>query len=164
MTHAVKYHFHVKKRTMQTPKPSAAHSKDATASVKSVVASLAESWNRHDMAAFAAAFCDDADFVNVIGMHWQGRQEIEAKHTVTHPTIFRNSTLQIVDQSVRFLSPSIALAHVSTELKGAESLRERVAPETRHALMTCVLVKEADRWLITAAHNTDIVPVPFPVG
>jgi uncharacterized protein (TIGR02246 family) len=76
---------------MRTPKPSAAHSKDATASVKSVVASLAESWNRHDMAAFAAAFCDDADFVNVIGMHWQGRQEIEAKHAQTHRTIFRNS-------------------------------------------------------------------------
>jgi uncharacterized protein (TIGR02246 family) len=130
---------------MPTPKPSAVHSKDATASVKSVVASLAESWNRHDMAAFAAAFAENADFVNVIGMHWQGRQEIEAKHTVTHRTI-------------------IALAHVSTELKGAESLRERVAPETRRSLLTCVLVKEADRWLITAAHNTDIVPVPFPVG
>jgi uncharacterized protein (TIGR02246 family) len=149
---------------MPTPKPSAAHSKDATASVKSVVASLAESWNRHDMMAFAAAFAENADFVNVIGMHWQGRQEIEAKHTVTHRKIFRNSTLQIIDQSVRFLSPSIALAHVSTELKGAESLRERVAPETRRSLLTCVLVKEADRWLITAAHNTDIVPVPFPVG
>jgi hypothetical protein len=24
--------------------------------------------------------------------------------------------------------------------------------------MTCVLVKKADRWLITAVHNTDIVP------
>jgi uncharacterized protein (TIGR02246 family) len=149
---------------MRTPKPSAAHSKDATANVKIAVASLAESWNRHDIAAFAAAFCDDADFVNVIGMHWQGRQEIEAKHTVTHQTIFRNSTLQIVDQSVRFLSPSIALAHVSTDLKGADSLRERVASETRRSILTCVLVKEADRWLITAAHNTDIVPVPFPVG
>ena len=149
---------------MRTPKRSAAHSKDATANVKSAVASLAESWNRHDMTAFAAAFAENADFVNVIGMHWHGRQEIEAKHTVTHRTIFRNSTLQIIDQSVRFLSPSIALAHVSTELKGAESLRERVAPETRRSLLTCVLVKEADRWLITAAHNTDIVPVPFPVG
>jgi uncharacterized protein (TIGR02246 family) len=149
---------------MQMPKPSAAQSKDATASVKSVVASLAESWNRHDMTAFAAAFGENADFVNVIGMHWHGRQEIEAKHAVTHRTIFRNSTLQIIDQSVRFLSPSIALAHVSTELKGAESLRERVAPETRRTLMTCVLVKEADRWLITAAHNTDIVPVSFPEG
>jgi uncharacterized protein (TIGR02246 family) len=149
---------------MQMPKPSDAQPKDATASVKSVVASLAENWNRHDMTAFAAAFAENADFVNVIGTHWQGRQEIEAKHTVTHRTIFRNSTLQITEQSVRFLSPSIALAHVSTELKGAESLRERVAPETRRTLMTCVLVKEADRWLITAAHNTDIVPVPFPVG
>ncbi len=149
---------------MPTPKRSAARSKDATARVKSVVASLAESWNRHDMMAFAAAFAANADFVNVIGMHWQGRQEIEAKHTLTHRTIFRNSTLQVIDQSVRFLSPRIALAHVSTELKGAESLRERVAPETRRALMSCVLVKEADRWLITAAHNTDFFPVPFPVG
>ena len=149
---------------MQMPKPSAANAKHATANVKSVVASLAESWNRHDMAAFAAAFAENADFVNVIGMHWHGRQEIEAKHTATHRTIFRNSALQIVEQSVRFLSPRIALAHVSTELKGAESLRERVAPETRRTLLTCVMVKEADRWLITAAHNTDIVPVPFPVS
>jgi hypothetical protein len=66
--------FRVKRCTMPTPKPSAAHSKDATASVKSVVASLAESWNRHDMA--AAAFCEDADFVNAIGilMHSRARR------------------------------------------------------------------------------------------
>ena len=146
---------------MPTQNASAAQSPDATASVKMVVSALADSWNRHDMAAFAAAFSEDADFVNVVGMHWQGRHEIEAKHTVTHRTIFRNSTLEILDQSVRFLSPSIALAHVWTQLKGAESLRPNV-PETRPALMTCVLVLEAGRWLIAAAHNTDIVPVPFP--
>ena len=147
---------------MPTPKPNAAHSKDATANVKSVVASLAESWNRHDMAAFAAAFAENADFVNVIGMHWQGRQEIEAKHTATHRTIFRNSVLQIVDVTVRFLNPTIALAHARTELRGAESLREPVAPEVRRTLLTCVLTKDADRWSITAAHNTDIVPVVWP--
>ncbi|MFZ1140326.1 MAG: SgcJ/EcaC family oxidoreductase [Candidatus Sulfotelmatobacter sp.] len=91
---------------MPTPKRIAAHSKDATESVKSVVASLAESWNRHDMAAFAAAFAENADFVNVIGMHWQGRQEIEIKHAQTHRTIFRNSVLQIVEVTVRFLTPT----------------------------------------------------------
>ena len=147
---------------MPTPKPSAAHSEDATASVKSVVASLAESWNRHDMAAFAAAFCDDADFVNVIGMRWHGRQEIETKHAQTHRTIFRNSVLQIIEVTVRFLTPTIALAHARTELKGAESLREPVVPEVRRTLLTCVLMKDADRWLIAAAHNTDIVPVVWP--
>ena len=114
---------------MPTPKPRAAHSKDATASVKSVVASLAESWNRHDMAAFAAAFCDDADFVNVIGMHWHGREEIETK---ARKRIGRSSAIVFCRSSKSrcgFLTPTIALTHARTELKGAESLRERVAPD-----------------------------------
>lgn len=97
-------------------------------------------------------------------MHGQGRQEIEAKHAVAHRTIFRNSNLQIVEQAVPFLSPSIALARTRTQLKGAESLRESNTPEMRRPLMTCVLVKEADRWLITAAHKSDIVPVQIPAS
>ena len=116
---------------MPTQNPSAALSADATAGVKTVISALAESWNRHDMAAFAAAFSKNADFVNVIGMHWRGRQEIQAKHAVVHRTIFRNSTLQIVEKTVRFLSPGVALAHVSTQLRGAESLREGNVPEIR---------------------------------
>jgi uncharacterized protein (TIGR02246 family) len=95
-------------------------------------------------------------------MHWRGRQRIEVKHTQTHRTIFRNSVLQIGEVTVRFLNPTIALAHARTELKGAESLREPEAPEVRRTLLTCVLMKEADRWLITAAHNTNIVPVVWP--
>lgn len=147
---------------MPSQNVSTAPSADATESVRAVVSSLAEGWNRHDMASFAAAFSENADFVNVIGMHWRGRQEIEAKHAITHRTIFRNSNLQILDLSVRFLDPGTAVAHLWTELKGAESLPGRNAPAIRRALMTCVLVKEADRWLIAAAHNTDIVPVAFP--
>jgi len=147
---------------MATRNSSPVASGDATDSVKTVLSSLAQSWNRHDMTAFASAFSEDADFVNVIGMHWRGREEIEAKHAITHRTIFRNSNLQILDSTVRFLSPSVAIAHVRTQLKGAESLPGRNAAEIRHALLTCVLVKEHNRWLIAAAHNTEIVPVAFP--
>ena len=68
---------------MAAPKKGIVSSPDAAAGVKMVVSSLAESWNRHDMTAFAGAFSEDADFVNVVGMHWQGRQEIEAKHKAT---------------------------------------------------------------------------------
>ena len=147
---------------MPTQNPNPEHSADESSEVKAVVAELAENWNRHDMRAFAALFAENADFVNVIGMHWHGRLEIETKHAQTHRTIFRNSFLQIVDVMVRFLSPTIALAHARTELKGAESLREPVAPEVRRTLLTCVLTKDADRWSITAAHNTDIVQVVSP--
>jgi len=149
---------------MPIQNPSSPPSANETSDVKAVVAKLAENWNRHDMTAFAALFAENADFVNVIGMHWHGRKEIETKHAQTHRTIFRNSVLQIVEVTVRFLNPNIALAHARTELKGAESLREPVAPEVRRTFLTCVLVKNADRWLIRAAHNTDIVPAPFPSG
>jgi len=147
---------------MPIQNPSSPPSANETSDVKAVVAKLAENWNRHDMTAFAALFAENADFVNVIGMHWHGRKEIETKHAQTHRTIFRNSVLQIVDVIVRLVSPTVALAHARTELRGAESLREPVAPEVRRTLLSCVLTKDADRWAITAAHNTDIVPVVWP--
>jgi uncharacterized protein (TIGR02246 family) len=157
----VRHHFH-DEGYMVKQNPNAAQNANAAASVEAVVSALAQGWNRHDMTAFAAAFSENADFVNVIGMHWQGRQEIEAKHAQVHRTIFRNSRLRLVEQAVRFLSPTIALAHASWEMKGAETLPGWNAPETRRGIMTLVLTKEADRWLIAAAHNTDIIPVQFP--
>ena len=147
---------------MPPQNPISPQSANEASDVKAVVAKLAENWNRHDMTVFAALFAENADFVNVIGMHWHGRQEIETNHAQTHRTIFRNSVLQIVDIIVRLVSPTVALAHARTELRGAESLREPVAPEVRRTLLTCVLTKDAKRWSITAAHNTDIVPVVWP--
>ena len=55
-----------------TSEPSA----EAKAQIASVIAALSDSWNQHDMAAYGAQFADDADFVNVVGMHWNGREEI----------------------------------------------------------------------------------------
>jgi len=53
---------------------------DAKAQIANVVAALVDSWNRHDMATYAAQFTENADFVNVLGMHYGGRPEIEARH------------------------------------------------------------------------------------
>jgi len=133
---------------------------DARDQVGAVVSALTESWNRHDMTAYAAHFTEDADFVNVVGMHWQGRREIEAQHAYLHRTIFRNSTLRNLDRSVRFLDLGVALAHVRWEMTGHESVPGWHVPETRRGVLTAVLVHEGNRWCITALHNTDIVPLP----
>ena len=138
---------------------------DAKAQVAKIVASLADSWNRHDMATYAAQFTDDADFVNVIGMHWHGRSEIEARHVDVHRTIFRNSTLRTLDYSLRFLSPGVVLAHINWEMSGHESPPgANFAPGVRHGVITGVFVEQEGRWLIAAFHNTDVVSVTFPGG
>ena len=61
---------------------------------------FAEAWNRHDMDDFASLFCEDANFVNVVGMWWRNRSEIEAAHRATHATMFRDSQLEGVVSSV----------------------------------------------------------------
>jgi ketosteroid isomerase-like protein len=48
--------------------------------VRSVVAAFATAWNRHDLDAFGKLFTPDADFVNVAGLLWTGRQSIQAQH------------------------------------------------------------------------------------
>jgi uncharacterized protein (TIGR02246 family) len=43
-----------------------------------LAARLQDAWNTGDGAGFAAPFSDDADFVNVYGMHARGRAAIAA--------------------------------------------------------------------------------------
>jgi uncharacterized protein (TIGR02246 family) len=80
------------------------------AAVRAAVQSFVDAWNRHDLEAFAALFTEDADFVNVRGTRWIGRSAIREGHAATHATIFKNSQLRILELSVRFLKPDVAVA------------------------------------------------------
>jgi hypothetical protein len=55
--------------------------------VRNVVAAFATTWNRHDLDAFGKLFAPDADFVNVAGVMWTGRQSIQAQHAYIHGVI-----------------------------------------------------------------------------
>jgi hypothetical protein len=57
--------------------------------------------------------------------------------------------------------------HVNWEMTGAEGVPEWEVAALRHGVMRLVLVKDdllaEDRhWHITAAHNSDVVPVSLP--
>jgi uncharacterized protein (TIGR02246 family) len=110
------------------------------------------SWNHHDMRAWAACFTEDADYINVLGTHWQGRQEIQARHQELHATALRDSAMRISEWSIRFMSAESCLVHMNWEMKGG-------SPRKRRGLLTLVLVPDQDRWRVTAAHNSDSLPL-----
>ena len=132
------------------------------AEIFTVVKALTDSWNTHDMATYAAQFAEDANFVNVLGMHWRGRSEIEARHADVHRTIFRNSTLRTLNCSLRPLTPDVVLAHIQWEMTGHEAPPGVKFEAVRHGLITGVFVEQNGRWLISAFQNTDIVPMNLP--
>jgi uncharacterized protein (TIGR02246 family) len=135
--------------------------------VRKVVNGFAEAWNRHDMDALGALFTPDADFVNVGGVHWKGRDSIQLNHAFLHGAIpasttgvtppqiaygiFKTSNLTFKQVDVRFLRKDVAVAHVQTELQGDARTKD-----PRHTLLVMFLTKEDGRWFIAVAQNTEI--------
>jgi Domain of unknown function (DUF4440) len=136
--------------------------------VRDVVAAFAATWNRHDLDAFGKLFAQDADFVNVAGLLWKGRQSIRAQHAYSHGVIpadspgfsqedrryygiFKNSVMKFNQIDVRFLRKEVAIAHVNWELLG-----DARTQNTRHGVFMFVLTRHNAGWLIAAAQNTEI--------
>jgi uncharacterized protein (TIGR02246 family) len=128
----------------------------ALAEVTQVVNAFAACWNRHDMNAFAELFAPEAEFVNVVGLWWKGREEIKKAHESTHATMFKDSRLTIADVSVRFPVADIAIARSRWVLEGHVSPEGAQLP-ARSGILLNVLARTSGTWLIIDSQNTDIV-------
>jgi ketosteroid isomerase-like protein len=140
-----------------------------SANVRAAVLGFPTAWNHHDMVAFGKLFAPDAEFVNVRGRLWKGREAIQINHAWSHGTIsantkgfesadeqahysiFKNSTMRFPQIEVRFLRDDIAVAHVNWELFGDARTKE-----PRRGVLVFVLSRHGDKWLIDVAQNTEI--------
>jgi uncharacterized protein (TIGR02246 family) len=129
--------------------------------VESSVSRLAEQfvtiWNAHDMERLQDLYADDADFVNVIGMRWQGASEIARMHVVLHESRMRQTTLLSEGMTVRVLAPSVAVVHDTWVLTGDPGAPGWKVGEQRRGILVHVLKLDgAGKWHIAASQNTDI--------
>src|SRR6478735_6283331 len=88
-------------------------SKEDDRAVRKIVAGPEEAWNAHDMKALAKLFREDAEWVNKVGMHWRGRDEIMVAHTAFHETIFKKHKFQTDAVETRLVAPGVAVAVVT---------------------------------------------------
>ena len=131
-------------------------SPQAQSEILAVVKAMFDGWNSHDMSLYASSFAEDADFVNVLGLHWHGRADIEARHVELHRKIFRNSSLKMLNSALRAIAPSVVLAHIHWEMTGHETPPFTPFAPVRQGLLTAVFVERDGRWLIASLHNTDM--------
>ena len=115
-----------------------------------VVGQLQTAWNAMDGAAFAAPFAEDADFVNLLGEHFRGRERVAAGHIGIFRSIYAGSTVDMKLERVRLLRPDVALAHVHSILDVPQG-----PLAGRHvARFSMVLTRGTRGWEIAAFHNT----------
>jgi uncharacterized protein (TIGR02246 family) len=121
-----------------------------------VVSAFAATWNRHDMVAFADLFAPDAEFVNVVGIWWKGRESIRNAHEFTHSSMFKHSRLSILSTEVRFPVEEVAIARSRWTLEGHASPDGAALPQ-RSGILLNLLRRSSRSWEIIDSQNTDIV-------
>lgn len=128
--------------------------------VSAVVDEVEAAWNTHDMKRFAACFADDADFVNVGGMWWRGREEIEQKHAAVHAGRFKESTMQMQLAAFREIGPGVAVTHITWQLDGHGGSGPTGTTETRRGVMSWTVRDHDGKVEIISSHNTDVLSPP----
>jgi uncharacterized protein (TIGR02246 family) len=129
-------------------------------SPEEIPALFARAWNDRDPDALGSLFDEDAEFVNVAGLRWHGRESIRKAHAYGLERIGHTSVLAIDEIKVKLLSPGIAVVHARMTLSGeapADTVRQ---PGPRTTIVSFVVHRIVDRWQCASAHSTEVIPHP----
>lgn len=120
-------------------------------SINQIIEHFTDVWNHHEGHGFADYYAQDADFVNIFGMVFSGKQEIETRHVKILETFLKGYTFEVLDLKLREAKPDLVIALVYWKVSNAQKPGNEMK-----GVFTHVLLKTQDKWEITASQNTTI--------
>lgn len=117
-------------------------------------AAFRAAWMARDASMLGSLFAEDADFVNVVGLWWQKREQIEKAHAYGFGRIFTDSILRVGRTRLRRMG-DVAVVHARFTLHGQRD-PDGEPLGVRRTVMTFVMSRQDGGWLCVAAQNTDI--------
>lgn len=129
--------------------------------IENVIKGYTQAWNQRGCVGFADNFTEDASFVNILGMVFSGKTEIEDRHVKILETFLKDSILQIQSTELREIQPGVVIALVRWELLGNFSFHPdaKKTLDIRKGVFTQVFINSDHKWEITASQNTLITTI-----
>jgi uncharacterized protein (TIGR02246 family) len=135
------------------------------AAVRAIIDRHTDAWNKHDMDAFVADATPDVDWINVVGMHWKGREAVMKAHAALHKGMFANSRMLTPEITMmREIAPNVIVETHVNRIEGVGVLPSGAPYPDSGNLITLVFVKTQAGWRIAHAHNTTIAYGPAKKG
>lgn len=130
---------------------------DAKAIEKQVDA-MVSSWNNHNHSDMKNYTTADFDWVNIVGMWWKNRKEVQYSTQFYHEIMFKTTNMAKVSVNTRFINPTTALVHFKSRIGKFVTPDGHEMPEGND-LALLVFVKQNGKWLMTAGENVSIDPM-----
>ena len=125
--------------------------------IEKVIADYVKYWNKNDMDSWGRLFTEDVDYVNRGGGWWQSNKENMEGHKRIHDMMVKQNqtmTFNLDVRNITFLKPDIALVHALSEWPGFKFPGPDQEPGNVKGIITFVIIKKVNGWLIRALHNT----------
>jgi len=129
--------------------------------IKNQLQAFLTSWNNHNFSDMKNYTTEDVEWVNVVGMRWKGRKEVQFAHQAYHNTMFKNVPLEQKQATVRFITPDVAVAHV-VWYYGEFTTPDGSKQGNTDDIATMVYVKKNGKWLLTAGENVPVNELAKP--
>lgn len=123
--------------------------------IRKILADYDVAWNTHNMKMLNEFFREDAEFINVVGMHWRGRPAIVAAHEAFHKTMFKDVGVKTDAIALRALGGDVAIAVVTYTMDASTAPSGQVIPKHQNKL-SYVFTKVAGEWKIAHGQNVKI--------
>lgn len=150
--------------TAMTTIPTLCHSQTALSAtdqtaVQAWLENCAASWATGDAERMFRMASDDIEWVNIVGMHWRGKQQVVAVHDLYLNTMFKGVPMALKSiESVRSVSPEVVIAVVRWSIGSFSPPDGSVVPAADDR-MTLVFRRTGDGLQLVHGANVQIDPV-----
>lgn len=126
------------------------------AKVRRLIELYAAAWNTSDMEAMAKLYSSEVHWVNIVGMHWQGKAQVDHAHRVYFDIMFKGVPLTL--ESIESLVPlpgGTVVAVIRWAVGAFKTPFGQQVPPSRDR-MSLVLIPEGSRLVIAHGSNVQI--------
>lgn len=126
--------------------------------IQAHVSQMVSDWNTHEFKNMDSYTTEDVEWVNIVGMWWQGRAEVKAAHQGIFDRMFKNVPFIQKSLKTRFLTKDVAVATLISSVgeffppDGIDHGNNKM-PATDD-ILTLVFVKKNGKWLLASGQNT----------
>jgi len=126
--------------------------------IRTTVQQITQNWVNHKFSDMATYTTPDVSWVNIVGMWWQGRSEVQQAHQQIFDAMFKGVSFTPREPTIRLVTPEVAVVNMYCGV-GAFYPPDGVnrgnnKEGDNQDLLTLVMVKRNGRWLLTAGQNT----------
>ena len=140
---------------LMTTEASAA-TRDDPAKVRRLADRYAAAWNASDMDAMATFYARDVHWVNIVGMHWQGKAQVDQAHRAYFDIMFKGVALTLEEiESVAALPGGGVIAVIRWAVGAFKTPFGQQVPPSRDR-MSLVLIPDGDDFVIAHGANVQI--------